>query len=617
MMKQLSYVMFVPSRRRVVILCLCGLLAGCAVSVPQAPRDAIEAPPRVRYAIEPLPDQAAFRVTVEVDSLTPANRVFSFLRSGPLARIDFGRAVAGFQAFDGAGGSLPTRRLNPYQWLLEGPEQVRRIAYTIRETWRGGPPDAAVWEMLGSTADRRLAYLSMPAVLGYLSNLEGVPVAVEVRRPEGWYLGSVLPSDSAGVLRAANLAGLASAPLLLGDLTYAEDRFHGVDVRVYLYSRTGKVVAADLLPEIAALLGGMNDFIGDLPVRDYTFLVVCAGRSAGGVAYRDNAAFVFRDGAWPEIRDGVRDVLAHELFHLVIPYAIRSDAVALDDLFGNRPTAHLWFFEGVTEWASLMIQVRSGQKSIEEFFFRDLREKLFQEDYHRSGVSLEAISLNRGRIGADDYLSIYSRGALVATLLDIHLLDVTYGKRGLQEVLRDLYLDFGPERPLPEDRFFDILIDYCGPEAEPFIRRYITGTEELPLRDVLDAMGIRYRESAPTGEPQGDLGVDLAGGRAGVTIVWVDPVLDSLGVDLRRGDRVLALDGRPLRPGDLAALDREVARWSEGRGYAMTVDREGRRVTTEGEVIRRRHRHWFTAPERLTPRQATVRRAWEGERTPE
>ncbi|MEZ4762144.1 MAG: hypothetical protein R3C26_02730 [Calditrichia bacterium] len=52
-----------------------------------------------------------------------------------------------------------------------------------------------------------------------------------------------------------------------------------------------------------------------------------------------------------------------------------------------------------------------------------------------------------------DYANVYSRGALVAALLDIHLIDLTDGRRGLQDVINDLILDYGKSRPLPEDQF--------------------------------------------------------------------------------------------------------------------------------------------------------------------
>jgi predicted metalloprotease with PDZ domain len=82
------------------------------------------------------------------------------------------------------------------------------------------------------------------------------------------------------------------------------------------------------------------------------------------------------------------------------------------------------------------------------------------------------------------------RGALVAGLLDIRLLELSGGTRGLRSLVLDLTRDYGVSRPFPEDSLIDIVVARTHPEIRDFFTRWVEGAQRLPLEEYYGKLGI-------------------------------------------------------------------------------------------------------------------------------
>ena len=103
--------------------------------------------------------------------------------------------------------------------------------------------------------------------------------------------------------------------------------------------------------------------------------------------------------------------------------------------------------------------------------------------------------------GQAQYANIYMRGALTAGLLDIRLLELSGGQRGLQDLIVDLAHRFGKQRAFPESTFVDTLAAMTSPEIRHFFNRYVWDSQRLPIADYYGKLGIRLIE-APDGTPE-------------------------------------------------------------------------------------------------------------------
>ncbi len=584
------------------------LLYGCAPPAKDFAENEESPPVRSFYQVG-LSDTRddLFEVILTVDSLKAENSIFRFASLGSYQMMDFGHFIRRLEAFDAQNQRIPVARIAANQWRVRSPQKLRKLRYLIAETWDTPVPDTPVMEMLGTSIEKDGAFLSGQAIFGFFTGLENAPMIIQPRFPEHWAVASAMPAESDGSLYARNFGDLATSPILAGELSSESDVVQGIDVRIHAYSRSGEILASDMLPLVREVITATDAFFGEVPLETYTMLFVFDETNAGGVEYHDNSVFVFKDGDLAGQTPFFRDVIAHEFFHLIIPFSITSDAIDTERFFQVKPTGHLWFIEGVTEWASDMIQVRGHLKSEQDFFVHDFREKLFREDINRSKLSLHQMSLSRGR-ARDDYLSVYSRGALVATLLDIYLLDVTFGKRGLREVLTDLYKDFGPERPLPEERFFEIFADYSGPELQEFIDRYIVGNEPLPVASVLERIGVKYQESKPAPDDRSEAGMIMTPMPDGIEVLWVHPDLANSGI--QRKDKLVAFQNRAWTGQNFRNIVGQIESFPVGTDYGVTVLRNGIRKDFQLTTLPAEIRHVLTRLPAMTPRQERTWMAW-------
>jgi|GEM_PF-783193 len=549
-----------------------------------------------------------FYVTLQTGPLSAQNSLLIFAAVGAFGGVDFRNYIENISAFDGQGNTIAVNNDGPYIWRISAPERVSYIQYEVRGSW-DMVFDPQVYPMAGTVVKRRFSLINGKGIFAIISGLENKPFDVRLRFPQTWSIGTALPFINDTTLYCKNFSIAVSTPILMGEISTLTDKILGMDVALHTFSASDRTSSEDLYEPVNDVIRATYDFMGELPASTATMLFIFDDKHAGGVQFRKSSAFVFKDDPFTNIRQRVQDVIAHEFFHLFIPFSIRSDALEDQSLFKARPSGHLWFFEGVTEWASDMLQVHAGLKEMGHYLGRDFRDKLFQEDFFPGSVSLYKMSRQRQR-KQNDYLSVYSRGALVAALFDIHLLDRTFGNRGLRDVLRDLHIDYGADRPLPEDRFFEILQEYSGPEFEDFIENYIVGIQPLPVKEVLATIGLNYEASKVADNGEGDPGIVIIPGEKGLEIVWVDERRKSDG--LQRGDIVLELDRQRITPANLDALLERVRQRPIGSSFDLRIKRNRKRFDITLQSLPFHFRHVMTFPRNISPAQQNILRRWQG-----
>jgi predicted metalloprotease with PDZ domain len=189
----------------------------------------------------------------------------------------------------------------------------------------------------------------------------------------------------------------------------------------------------------------------------------------------------------------VRNIAAHEFFHIVTPLNIHSEIISNFNFETPTPSEQLWLYEGVTEWAAHMMQFRNGSIDLNTILGRlagkIIRDKTFYDlTYSLSEIGLTCYTDE----GQAQYGNIYQRGAVVAALLDIRLLELSGGTYGLRELILELIETYGPEQAFSEATFFDDLVDMTYPEIETFIDDYIRSASPLPIQEYFGKIGVDF-----------------------------------------------------------------------------------------------------------------------------
>lgn len=437
-----------------------------------------------------------FKVKMYVDDLTDANKLYQFPATVPGVYdiFDIGRFVTSFKAFDKDSNELSVTKVGTNQWELGNPEATHRIEFEVKETFDNPVTENSLYLMGGTSMESDHVLLNTFDVLGYPTGLKERDFYLNVTYPSGWKIATSLQKTDQGLYYAEDYDKFVDSPIILGTFTVASMLLDGAKINVNTYSENDLISAGQILNDVEQVMEDASAFLKGLPVDHYNFIYFFHnGLSAGALEHSYSSVYVIRDGQYTaNYQNYVRDVSAHEFFHIVTPLNIHSEII--EDFNFAEPTAsqHLWLYEGVTEWASLMMQYRNGSYTTPGIL-NEFRLKKNTADAFNQSMSLAEMSLTcYTPEGGSQFGNVYNKGALVAALLDIRLLELSNGQKGLRELILQLIDTYGPENAFSEANFFNDLVGRTYPEIEDFINSYIKGTDPLPLQEYFNKIGINY-----------------------------------------------------------------------------------------------------------------------------
>jgi len=467
------------------------------LSSPAAAADTGPVPASLAYSIDlNRRSDDRFHVTLRVAGLRPENALYQFASTAPgtYQVMNIGRYVKSFEAFDARGRKVPTARVSVNQWRLSAPARVRTIRYAITETW-DSPLDHPIYKMCGTSIEADHVLINPHAVIGYPEGLQAAPVRLRLAYPAAWKLGTALHRGPDGVFVAESYDQLVDSPILLGRLSKARLVVTGVPIDVYAYSETGKIKASQLLTAMSKMLGAAGRFLGKLPVDRYTFLYHFGHQSAGAWEHSYSSEYVLQEGAYTDsLGQRVTDIAAHEFFHVVTPLNIHSEIIEHFNFVAPVPSRHLWLYEGTTEWAAHAMQLRAGLKTPEAYLETQIGKMKIDRTFDSTWSLRELALTSYSDSGQAQYKNIYMRGALTAGLLDIRLLELSHGQRGLQDLIGELTHRYGKRRAFPDSTFVDTLVAMTYPDIRDFFDRYVRDSQHLPIKEYYGKLGITLVE---------------------------------------------------------------------------------------------------------------------------
>jgi len=610
--------MSTPQRlQRAFVVLLTGALfiGGCRPAI-QTDRTA---PPDIVYDIDIThPADDLFHVTVQTRNLRPENNVYNFAATAPgtYSILDFGRFVKSFSVFDANGKPINVEQISTNRWRIEDPEHVALLRYDVEDTFDAEVSEHSVAPMCGSGIDTTYAAFNTFSVLGYFEGLQSSPIRMRIQYNPDWMIGCAMDVDESGFYVAQTFDRLADCPVLVGQLTFAETQVNDIDVEVYVFAPDTAVSAPKVLTLADDVLQSAGEFIGYSPVPYYKFLMVLLDgptfrryglTSAGALEHSYSSLYVLptSEQDLPELRS----TMAHEFMHILTPLNLHSEIIHTYNFTVPTPSEHLWLYEGVTEWVSDIMQLRSGLITTEEYL-QQVSQKLRVNDGFNKDMSLTQMALTvYTPEGGGQFGNVYNRGAVTATYLDIRLLELSNGTRGLRELFLDLLDQYGKERPFPEDSFFSVITENTYPEIGEFIDSYIRGSKALPTEEYLGRLGFRYIAQRPSADERPSFGVPITVNEDREIIVANVPE-ESIESGFQEGDVLLRLFGTELNLANAREVFNSILTMKVGDPYEVVVRRKGQEMTLQGKLLRRMSRHVFEDMGDLTEAQRALRERW-------
>ena len=168
------------------------------------------------------------------------------------------------------------------------------------------------------------------------------------------------------------------------------------------------------------------------------------------------------------------------------------------------------------------------------------------------------------------------KGALVAGLLDIRLLELSKGEISLIDIINKLAKQYGPNKPFDEKGFFDEFVAITYPEIAEFFDLYIKNSNPLPIEDYYAKVGIKFSETR-TYENLSGLNANLYPTPRGLYVLE-DYTNDSM--ELKKGDMIVKIDGADVNALNQKEVMAVFAEKSVGAEYTVSITR-GRGETKE------------------------------------
>jgi predicted metalloprotease with PDZ domain len=409
----------------------------------------------------------------------------------------------------------------------------------------------------------RHAFWNNAALLLYPEGHLSAPSTLRVVPHADWKIATGLPpaAGERNTFRAENFDILYDSPFLVSDFRVLSFDVRGVPHRVVIDGEGGNYDPERMERDVKKVVETTVAMMGDVPYRDYTFMLMLRPRGGGGLEHLNSTALIsdpfgFRPDASYR---GFLELVAHEYFHVWNVKRIRPDALGPFDYTGENYTRLLWVAEGVTSYYDRLLVRRAGQMTDKDFLDAVARSfESLQNTPGRQKMSIEEASFDAwiryyrpDENSTNVSVSYYDKGAIVGMLLDLEIRKRTNGARSLDDVMRQLYTDFGKKNRnvTPED-FQRAAEQQAGGSLDDFFRRYVRGRDELDYNAALQAVGLRLdttggAASAPPGPPapRAYLGATFAQDGDRVTVRSVPSGAPAYDQGLYVNDQVVAVDG--------------------------------------------------------------------------
>lgn len=429
---------------------------------------------------------------------------------GTYAKMDFGYFVKNFKASDASGGFIPVRRLNDNEFLIIGGNRLAKIEYDVNDTYDDTTHTLDVFNPGGTNIQQDTNIMfGAHGFLGYFSGNQQLSYTLECIKPSYFYTATSLEkqqvNDTLDILKAKNYDALVDNPAMLSKPDTVSYMQGATKINIAVYSTGGKVTADMVAKVIKPVTKTVESFLGTMPVDRYTFLFYFVGqdrkdlrrKEAYGALEHNYSSMYFLPETSDQgmLKSWIAQTAVHEFLHILVPLNLHSKEIARFDFREPKMSRHLWLYEGVTEYFSVLSRAQAGELSEKEFR-RTIRQKIFGSMFMMpKPVAMTELSQN---VLLPEYQKmygvVYEKGALLGMFLDITLREQSGGKMTLLSLIRELTKKFGPDRPFEDTVLFNEIEAVAGKDIRPFLNTYFDSATEIPYSDMFAKIGWKFVE---------------------------------------------------------------------------------------------------------------------------
>lgn len=543
---------------------------------------------------------------------------------------NFGRFTSGFKARNKAGDTLEVIRLNANSWSIHKAQELYTITYDVEDCWDTKQKNNFVFEPAGSNIEDSNFVLNNHCFFGYFDNMKRVEYHVNITHPVQMFgatgLSNVVREGNVDRYTIPNYMDLVDGPIMYCRPDTTHLNIGGSDILISVYSPRHLVSSRFVGDSLEGILHAQAAYLGGtLPIRNYAFIIYLTGNkygfnsgSYGALEHSYSSMYTLIEQSPELIAQTIKDVAAHEFFHIVTPLNIHSEEIGDFDYNNPKMSQHLWMYEGLTEYSAHHVQVKNGNMSMEQFF-AVMSEKISRSQQFDDELSFTEMSRNCLGKTEDQYLNVYQKGALITMCLDLKLRYLSNGAYGTQELMRDLSKKYGKDRSFKDDSLINDIVRLTYPEIGTFFDKYVTGGEPLPFAECLGYAGCEFarRKTLTTYDVLGGYGWYLDSTNR-VILFPNEPTEFGRDMGYMKGDVLVSINGKKIKPAtakeQIAALQANMKEGSKVKAVVLRKNSAGKEVKQEMSAVMKPTmkivRNYIGPVTDPTEQQLKIRKAW-------
>ncbi len=556
-----------------------------------------------------------------------AKFIFPNFVPGSFKEVPTGKLVSDFEPFSADGSLLSYTQVATNEFVINDAKTLARVEYRIHDSWHSDKYRNAIMPQLGTSFDAgRHFLLNFGSVVGYVEGTEKQAYEVSIQKPQALNAHTALSSrvvnETSDVFTAKNYLDLIDNPLMYSPNNELSFREGNTLFRIALNSSEANINEQQLLKVLKPVCAGVSKFCNNLPVKEYWFLINLVDSSLSNSSYGEedygaiqhSRSSVFFFPAFIDRYKLERDIQAtasHELFHLFEPLNVKTDLTSKLNMRAKMQTSHLWLYEGVTEYFSLLMQLREDLITQTEFL-TEIRNKMslmqFYEPYSLTQQSEQSVLTGN----ENSYRNFYYKGTVAAMMLDLELLNLSQGQLNLQELLLRFRKSMNENYVVKDEELMNELAKISSyKQIDTFFADYMVGTKQFNYNEYLALVGFIY-------EPQRDdtakmyVNASYRYDKGSKNIYLTNINLDQIG--FKEGDVLLKINRKSVYKDNVDELMDKITAIDYNKNVTFTVKRNGEEIKLSGVpvIINKSQKNVIKVERRPTPDKQLYRKVYKG-----
>jgi predicted metalloprotease with PDZ domain len=470
---------------------------------------------------------------------------------------------------------LPLRKTRKNHW-----EVTTGSAASITLTYRVYARQMAVQ---GNWVDADFAMLNGAPTFITVADRQSRPHEIQVELPPGWRTSvsplPAVPGAPPNHYVAADYDTLVDSPLVAGTPTVHEFQVAGKQHYLVNVGEAGVWDGPRSAQDVKRLVEANLRFWGELPYDKYVFFNLLTG-AGGGLEHKNSTVMMTTRWATGTRESYLRwlGLVSHEYFHTWNVKRLRPVELGPFDYDNEVYTTGLWVSEGFTDYYGDLL-LRHAELATPEQFLEAMSRQIAQlqgtpgrlaHPLSQSSYDAWIKAYRADENSPNTTISYYTKGGVVAFLLDARVRAATRGTRSLDDVMRLAYRRYAGTAGFTADEFRSCASEVAGTDLGTWFSTAIDSTEDLDYSPALDWFGLRFKPAAETRTDRGWLGVHTRVDNGRVLVTQVRRGTPAYDAGLNVDDELVAIDGFRVRA---EPLDQRLQQYRPGQKVTVLVAR--------------------------------------------